>query len=77
MFVTAQQHSKHCSMYEYFEMYAGYLKHLVMMKSAIVYLWKIDGLTNVQQATINDMLASLDGIQKDVQQLQDCVQRVS
>lgn len=64
-------------MFQLFEMYAGYLKHLAMMKSAIDYLWKIGGLRNVHRRTIADMLVSIDAIQKDVLRLHNCVQKVS
>lgn len=64
-------------MYGYFEMYAGYLKHLVMMKSALVYLWKIGGTANAHQKTVKEMLVAVEQIQKDVDLLQKCVQKVS
>lgn len=67
----------HYSMFAFFEMYAGYLKHLTMMKSAINYLWKINGLKNVQQGKLIDMLQKIEEIQKDVLRLQNCVQKVS
>ncbi len=64
-------------MYDYYGMYAGYLKHLVMMQSALDYLRKIGGLKNVDERTLNVMLESINDIQTDVLQLQKCIHQVS
>lgn len=67
-----------CSMFEYFEMYAGYLKHLIMMKAAITYLSKMSGtkIDRRHEGALKEMTASLEKIQEDVLSLQKCIQKV-
>lgn len=58
-------------------MYAGYLKHLILIESAIIYLWKIGGMKSSHVDVAKEMLASVEQIQKDVISLQQCVRQVS
>lgn len=48
-----------------------------MMKSAITYVLKIGGVKNVHQGTLQEILASLGDIQKDVALLEKYIQQVS
>lgn len=60
-------------------MYACYLKHLVIMKAAIDYLWKIGGvkINGRSEQAIKEMIASVEKIQDDLLLLQKIIQKVS
>lgn len=58
-------------------MYAGYLKHLIVMESSIIYMRKIGAVTNVHDDMLIEVLDSVDKIRKDVLLLQQRVQEVS
>lgn len=64
-------------MYEYYEMYAGYLKHLVMMECALEYLNKMGALKNVHKGTVEEMLGLVTDIQKDLVPLKKHIHTVS
>lgn len=64
-------------MYQYYEMYANYLKHLVMMKAAIAYLMTFGGPKNVPQNILKDICVALNNIQKDVTLLEKHMKQVS
>ncbi|KAG4070491.1 hypothetical protein HA402_005723 [Bradysia odoriphaga] len=68
---------KQKNMYEYYEMYAGYLKHLVMMECGVAYLNKLGALKNVHKGNVDEMLALTYDIQKDLVSLMKLVQQIS
>lgn len=64
-------------MYQYYEMYANYLKHLVMIRSAYTYLMKFGGPKNAHKKMTMEICAVLNDIQKDVALLEKHIQQVS
>lgn len=58
-------------------MYAGYLKHLIILNTTITFLIKIGGQRNNDEGILLEILESLDDLQKELTLLKKHVQRVS
>ncbi|KAJ6647860.1 Ankyrin repeat, SAM and basic leucine zipper domain-containing protein 1, partial [Pseudolycoriella hygida] len=69
--------SEYTNMNQYFEMYAGYLKHLILMRTTVIYLCKIGATRNIHEETTKHMLEYVKAIQKDVAALQKYVKHLS
>lgn len=58
-------------------MYAGYLKHMVMMESALTYLNKIGALKDVHRQNVDEMVQLTNDIQNDLVSLKKRMVQVS